>query len=259
MVDRVMALARFFLVEPMPAEGETLPLTEDDVRHLLGVRRAEAGQRIIVVDPESHAFVVSLESVSSSGVRGSVERELERPFMPDVTLVIALAKGDVVDAAVQGAVEVGVSGVLPVAFSRCVVRLDASKAARRTERWRRIALSAAKQSQRFEVPAVSAPVEFDGALAQLADYDLVLVAWEGESERDARRALCEAVASSSTRVAVVVGPEGGFGADEIESLRAAGAVTFTLGPTILRAGTAGIVAPALAIDALRAMRDEPAK
>ena len=145
---------------------------------------------------------------------------------------------------------IGVARIVPVMCSRSVVKLDAEKAAERAERWRRVALAAAKQSKRADVPHVDDPLGFADVPAALAGHDLVLVAWEEASGRGIREAIAAASLPADSRVAIVVGPEGGLAAEEVAVLERIGAVTCTLGPTILRAETAAVVAAALVIHEL---------
>ena len=129
------------------------------------------------------------------------------------------------------------------------MRLDPARAAARVERWRRIAAEAAKQSQQPAVPVVE-PVTTSTALMDTLEDALVLVCWEDAS---GAYGIAEAIErhapDDGTECAVVVGPEGGLTAAEVGMFTRAGAVAVTLGPTILRTETAGIVGAALAIHA----------
>ena len=170
--------------------------------------------------------------------------------LPRVVLVFGVSKGSRNDDLIEGAVEVGVSEMIPVLSARSVVKLDADKRMDRAARWRRVALAAAKQSKRSSVPSVRDPVTLADVLPELRACDLVLVAWEEAAEHG--RSIREAVAaasgiSSESRVALVVGPEGGLSSDEVALLEQSGGVVVTLGPTILRVETAGVVATALVV------------
>lgn len=240
-----MALHRFFAVKDSGASGGVLPLAPSDVHHLRDVLRLVPGDEIIVVS-DGAATLTRLTEVGEH-VAGERVGDVISPRLPRVTLVQALAKGEKMDDVVRQATELGVTRIVPFAAERSVVRLDAGKAAARVDRWRRIAAEAAKQSQRVELPAVLEVAAF-AALAELLAGSLVLVCWEdatgapgiGDAIRDARP-------DAETDVAVVVGPEGGLTGDEVAALEAAGAVAVSLGDTILRTETAGVVATAIAI------------
>ncbi|MBI5232351.1 MAG: 16S rRNA (uracil(1498)-N(3))-methyltransferase [Coriobacteriales bacterium] len=228
-----------------------MPLTPEDLRHAADSLRLRPGEEIVGVDPRGNAAVYVLTSVHREGVEARWEADVERPWEPDVTLVLGIAKGAKFDDAVEGAIEVGVRAVWPVMLTRDIVKLEARKREARAERWRRVALAAAKQSQRAFVPEVAEPATLRDLLPMLAGLDVVLVAWEEAlSHPEAPTvggALRAAGASADSSVAVVVGSEGGLTGAEVASLREIGAIAVTLGPTILRTETAGVVAPALVI------------
>jgi 16S rRNA (uracil1498-N3)-methyltransferase len=238
------------------AEDVAVPLALGDLRHLTDVLRLQVGERLTLVEPGGAVYRVEVASVSGRGLFVRRLEVLDRPWEPHVTLVLGVAKGGKVDEAVQGAVEVGVEAVQPVSFTRDVVKLDPRKRAQRTERWRRVGAAAAKQAQRTRVPDVRQPLSFAGFVAALGEFDLVLVAWEDACDTTIREAIAAASVSDDAKVAIVVGSEGGLTGAEVGRLRDAGARPVTLGPTILRAETAGIVAPALVLAELHALHAE---
>ncbi len=246
-----MSHHRFFLTEALPTgPGPVeLPLSSADVHHVTRALRLGPGDEVVVVEPDGAAWLARLTSTDhGSCVVEVVEALAGAGPVAHVTLIAGVAKSDKTDLAIEKAVEVGVSRVVPVLTERSVVRLTAEKAAARGERWRRVALAAAKQSQRATVPPVSDPVPLAAIIEDLdATYDIIVVAWEegADTAPGIGEALDEAGATSSSRVAVVVGPEGGLTAAEVYDLERAGARTVSLGPTVLRAETAGIVAVAL--------------
>jgi len=249
-----VARHRFFLQEPLPESAHgapvDVPLSESDLHHLSAVLRARPGEQILGVEPGGAAAVLQLLSVGAETVSATFVERLAATDEPRVTLVLGVSKGAKVDEVVEGAVEVGVAEIAPVLCARSVVRLDAEKRAERGARWRRVALAAAKQSQRAFVPAVADPVELPHVLPLLGQHDLVLVAWEDADGPGIRAAVSAAGLAPGARVALVVGPEGGLTAEEVAALCDVGAVQVTLGPTILRTETAGVVASALLIHEL---------
>lgn len=240
-----MSRHRFFLTGPL-VDSAPLPLTERDLHHVRDVLRLHEGEEIVAVEPDGRALVVRLGEVADE-VSGEFVDELARHEGPRVWLVQGVAKGERTDTAVRMAVEAGVVGVIPVLTERAIVRFDAEKRQDRGERWRRIALEAAKQSQRDTVPQVSDPILLGDIAEALPEGCRIVVPWEEASGRGMREALRDLDAGTDTPVAVVVGPEGGLSFREVDHLENEGAVTCTLGDTILRTETAGIVACALAI------------
>ena len=179
-------------------------------------------------------------------------------------LVQGLAKGDKMETVIRHATELGVSAFVPMSCERSIVRLDAKKAAARTQRWRAIAKSAAMQSGQRACPEVGEPMALADVCASLAHATAVLVCWE-EALLDARieKALerglrLDRALPENARIAVVVGPEGGLSRSEADALLACNprASLVSLGSSILRTETAGIVAPALVLHELgRMMHD----
>ncbi|HIW75241.1 MULTISPECIES: RsmE family RNA methyltransferase [Gordonibacter] len=258
-----MSLPHFYLEEQVladeGAEAFSLRLSRDDAKHARVLRLA-VGEHVAVVDAARDYFECEIVSFDDAEplVRiaqrfGAAETE------PQVVLVQGLAKGDKMDEVIRHATELGVTTFVPLVCERSIVKLDAKKTAAKTERWRAIAKSAAMQSGRRFVPEVTEPAAIKDASASLADATAVLVCWEeapGTAYLD--EALAGALATADVApdeacVAVVVGPEGGLTHAEVDALMTcnAHAALATLGPSILRTETAGVVAPALVLHELR--------
>lgn len=247
-----MSAHRFFLTSALGHEDceQLLPLSAADAHHAADVLRLRVGEVIDVVEPDGRTWSVRVAHADATGVWAeAVEERIVEP-MPRVTLFQGVAKGDKMDAIVRQATEIGAEQIVPLLTSRCVVQLDARKRAQRTERWSRIAQAAAKQAKRSLVPRVADVVELREAIALLGEYDCAVVLWEDCAGLGVEAAVSRCAQGVDARVAVIVGPEGGLSAEEVDSLAAVGAIPATLGPTILRTETAGIVALALALHAL---------
>ncbi len=253
-----MSRHRFFLDAALDGTADVVavPLSETDRHHAVDVLRVAPGEEIVVVEPGGRSLVVRLQSVRSSDLAGRVVGELPGPDEPRVTLLQGVIKGSRMDEIVQHAVELGVERVAPVVTAHTVVRLDSAKATHRVSRWQRIAEAAACQSQRTRVPVVESPTSLGAALRFVEDADLAVVLWE-ESDADGLASVLRdagvSPAQPGARVVVVVGPEGGLTADEVDDLVAAGARVASLGGAILRAETAALAALTLVADALGAL------
>ena len=129
--------------------------------------------------------------------------------------------------------------IVPVSMKRCVVKLDAKKAAKKQERWQEISRSAAKQSGRSVIPEVIPVCTFKEALEQAKQLDVILVPYECAEGMKETKTLLEKIWPGQS-VGIFIGPEGGFEEAEIEQALAAGAHTITLGKRILRTETAGL-------------------
>lgn len=246
-------------------DGASVALAREETLHLRNVLRLRAGDEAFVFDGEGreYACIVGGDAAAGRGraaetatleVRGRVEPErAESPL--DLTLAVALLKGEKFDLVVQKATELGVWRIVPVETKRADVRLPGRKGrdvTDRVARWRRLALEAAKQSGRARLPEVCAPVAFQTLLEAEAAAP-ASTAGEGEARRlffteRGGRGLSETVARWPTRPAkliALVGAEGGWDDAEIALAVAAGWHAVTFGGRVLRAETAAIVVAGL--------------
>lgn len=233
-----------FFVEGVHAVGDRVAFAADDARKLAVVLRKRTGDRVQVVDSGGVAFAATLavdaRDVRDASVRATLDERLDRGNVEtalQVTVAQAVPKGSKMDLVVEKATELGAHAIVPVRSAR-VIGHDTSAA--KVERWRRIAKSAAQQSGRLRVPAVEDVHDWDALLATFARYDRVYVPWE-LAEPASLRDVFENDLPAVRSVLVVIGPEGGFAADEVERARAAGAVPISLGRRILRTETAALV------------------
>jgi 16S rRNA (uracil1498-N3)-methyltransferase len=176
-------------------------------------------------------------------VRIAARESVPRPT-PEVILAQALVKGDRGELAVELATEAGVDAVLPWRAARCVARWESGpRGEKALGRWRSSALAAAKQSRRAWLPTVGEPVSTSDLSVRCAALGapegLALVLHESAEES---LAATIAAAPAVTRLLLVVGPEGGVSDEELDKLTAAGARPVRLGPEVLRASTAAVVA-----------------
>jgi 16S rRNA (uracil1498-N3)-methyltransferase len=207
-------------------------------RHYLGeVLRLPAGAAVEVFDGEGGRYSGRLEAGLDTVALGP--REDARSAGTEIALLFALAKGEKTDLVVQKATELGAARIVPFAADRSVVRLEGERAGERARRWRRIAEEAARQCGRADVPDVGVPIPLDGALASLAPGAIPVVFQPGAAP------IAELPAPGTGGLAAVVGPEGGLTELELEACERAGARRAGLGPRVLRAETAAIVALAL--------------
>lgn len=252
-----MTLHRFFVANSLPEadlDVLDLELSDGDRHHIARVLRLTTGDRIVLTGPDGREAIVLLSEVSAQRVTGTISELIERPRRPRVVLAPAVSRKERMELTIQKATELGVTAVWPLMTARCVVKLDDDRAGKRTERWRKIAEEAAKQSQRESVPEVREPISLSGLASETGQFDVVLVPWEDSTGSFGIGAALDAAgATPDTSVLVVIGPEGGLEEAEVAALEAAGGVVVTLGDTILRTETAAIVATALALYELGAL------
>jgi 16S rRNA (uracil1498-N3)-methyltransferase len=222
---------RIWPVSGNPVEGGTAVIDGSDARHITSVLRLGAGDEIRVFTDESKVFFAEITDTPRNRVvvRMLGETNAPRLLPPRIHLAVGAGKPRVMEVAVQKAVELGCLKFFPLITKRSEL-LTPSK----TQRLRRIAIEACKQCGRAEPLGLSEPV----TLAELPKEGLKIVLWEDEQETTLKKAL-EGVETPS-QITLVVGPAGGFAADEISEMRAGGFVTAGFGPLILRTETAAI-------------------
>ncbi len=250
-----MTRRRFYAPpDSFASDGAAVTLSSEEARHLRDVLRLREGDEAFVFDGEGREFSCVVRTLAGRGSHVSatldVRAEVE-PQRPEstlrLTLGVALLKGEKFDLVVQKATELGVSSIVPLLTKRADVRPhDARDASRRVERWRRLALEAAKQSGRARVPEISEPVAFAALVEEQAtDDDVRRVMFAERGGRGLVETISEWQERTTCVVTALVGPEGGWADDEIEAVCAAGWEVLTLGGRTMRAETAAIVAVTL--------------
>jgi 16S rRNA (uracil1498-N3)-methyltransferase len=237
-----------FFVAGVHAVGDRVTFAPDDEHKLMAVLRKRSGDRVQVVDSGGAAYAATLD-VEGRTVRATLDAPLTRDGVEPalrVTLAQAVPKGQKMDLVVEKATELGVHAIVPVRSARVIG--DETSAAK-VERWRRIARSAAQQSGRVRVPEVADVHDWDALLATFPAYARVYLPWE-LADPVPLRAAFEGELTDARDVLIVIGPEGGFAADEVARAEAAGARTISLGRRILRTETAGLVVLAAAFYAV---------
>jgi 16S rRNA (uracil1498-N3)-methyltransferase len=241
-------IPRFF-VPGADTSGSSVELPDDEAAHLIRVLRLTSGAEVRVFDGrggEWRGFVDRVTKAQAS-VRLVEAATAARESAVDITLALAILKGDKTDDVVRDATMIGVSGIRPLLTDRSEVRESFVTRGRRVERWHRIAISSAKQCGRAVVPVIHPVVTLDDLLAQ------------GQSR--SRAALVEPAAAirprglkdvpRSNEIELVVGPEGGWTDREVRALASAGMLV-TLGGQTLRADAV----PLVAVTALRVAWDD---
>jgi len=238
-------MRRRFFAPPNAFKQHSVTLTSDEAKHLRDVLRLKQGDEVFVFDGTGREY----RCVVSSWKRDEVTLDDCQPVDPphsesplNLTLGVALLKGGKFDLVVQKTTELGVSEIIPLMTRHADIHLrDASDAEKRLNRWRRIALEAAKQCGRARVPDIVLPMTIQDVIADSGESPGILF-----SERDGK-SLEEVVAASGApdSITALVGSEGGWSDDEIKLALDSGWSVVTLGGRTLRAETAAITVCAL--------------
>ncbi len=232
---------RFFVPQ---LYAEEMNITGVDARHISKVLRMQPGDQLQIVSDDGVSALAEISGIDGESVTVHCLEKLAESHEPRVKLVLAqgLAKGEKMDFIIQKAVEMGAYSVVPVAMEHSVVRLDGAKAAKKVERWQKIAEAAAKQSKRDIIPQVQ-PVQTMRELLAGDTSETKIIAYECEDRKSLKQALRDAQEKGPLEtLLLIIGPEGGISESELELAREAGAVPVSLGRRILRAETAGLVA-----------------
>jgi 16S rRNA (uracil1498-N3)-methyltransferase len=210
-------------------------LTGDQALHLARVLRAQPGQ---IFDVVANGFLrrATVVNVSEEQVTFALGEELETEAALPVHLLLAIIKFDHYEWGLEKLTELGAARITPVIARRTEKHL-AHAAAKRVERWRRIALEAAKQSRRSDLPQVDDPLPLKEAMAQVSAPVRLLLA-----ETEQQDSLAAALQDVPGEIALAIGPEGGWTTEEMTLFSESGWRHVTLGPRILRAETAAIAA-----------------
>jgi 16S rRNA (uracil1498-N3)-methyltransferase len=230
-------LTRLYVAVPLLV-GARIALPETAAGHLVRVLRAQAGDACVLFNGDGHDYDARIVAAGKRDAEVEIlaARAVGNESPLRLVLLQALARGEKMDWILQKATELGVVAIVPVTSERSEVRLDGERADKRIAHWRSVVVSACEQSGRATVPAVAMP----GSLAQaMADLPAT-----------ARRLLLDPQATQGMRkldlaaggIVLAIGPEGGWSARDLASLRGNGFEGLRLGPRVLRTETAGIAA-----------------
>jgi 16S rRNA (uracil1498-N3)-methyltransferase len=217
---------------------DSVVLTGTNASHICTVLRLQTGDKIQVLDGKGSLYIVQLADVKGKLVTGEIisSEKVNTESSLTIHLGQSLIKGNKFDVVLRKSVELGVKKITPLMTERTVVKSDGNK---KIARWQKIAEESCKQCGRSSIPKVSASIiKLDVFCQQGSDADLKLMFWELESENGLKDINPEKIPSS---VSVLIGPEGGFTIEEVETARSHGFQTVSLGPRILRAETAPLV------------------
>jgi 16S rRNA (uracil1498-N3)-methyltransferase len=219
--------------------GNTAALVGEHADHLVRVLRARVGQEFDIAAGES-VRRGRITSLDSGRVEFDLLEEVPATDLGEITLFLAIFKFDRMEWAIEKCTELGIARIVPVVARRTDSHLAAA-AVNRRERWQRVARQASEQSRRISPPEIAMPVKLPESVRAVEGLRIVL------AESEERTLLRDAFTAESNhdRVALAVGPEGGWTEDELKLFQESGWSSASLGPTILRAETAAIAATAI--------------
>lgn len=232
-----------FFVRPDQFASGLVNLEADDAHHLHVVLHAEAGHKIAVLDGSGRLWPATLLELG----KAKAMARLGEPFFPSteppvkITVAQALPKvTEKMEQVLQRGTEIGASGFWAFASERSLTQLTGERHEKRRGRWEAIIKTAAEQAHRALLPALRVEGGFGDVVAAAGEFDLALLAYEGERETTLAKALA-APPEPPGRLLVIIGPEAGLTDSEVKAARKAGVQSVSLGPRILRTETAALV------------------
>lgn len=229
-------MPRFFVSPDKVVDGK-ITIDTDDVGHIMRVLRMNCGDMLTVCDTCGNDYEAKISDVGDGAIICDIVTSSKSVSEPKtfVTLFQALPKSPKMEYIIQKTTELGISKIVPVKMSRCVMKWGKGDE-KKTVRWQKICESAAKQSGRGIIPKITNPITFDEAVKHLSEYELSFAPYECEETNTLKSVISGRKVKTA---AFIIGPEGGFDPTETEKLKAVGIKTITLGKRILRTETAG--------------------
>ncbi|HHW01540.1 MAG TPA: 16S rRNA (uracil(1498)-N(3))-methyltransferase [Thermoanaerobacterales bacterium] len=233
---------RFFVFKELKA-NDTVVISGNDAHHIIKVLRHKPGDLLKLSDGNSTEATAVIKEIDIKNLQIKteiIEKNIREKIKPVITLFQGLPKGDKFDFILQKNTELGVAKFVPIITERTVVDLSQKKLSNRMQRWKKIVEEASKQCMRLDVPQVAEVEGFDESLKDICGYNIAIIPWEEEKSCYLKSILTGLQRHDALKIAVFIGPEGGFTSAEIEKAKKSGAVPVSLGSRILRTETASV-------------------
>ncbi|MBQ9658441.1 MAG: 16S rRNA (uracil(1498)-N(3))-methyltransferase [Clostridia bacterium] len=232
-----------FFVKQEQVKNQEIEIINEDVKHIKNVLRKQIDDEIEICDNDTGKnYMCKIEEIQKEKIICKIIQKLESISEPKVKVSIfqGLPKADKMELIIQKSVELGVEKIIPTNLKRCIVKIDKKEEKKKLERWQKISEVAAKQSGRDTIPQIKNIINIKELCEKVKEYDIILVAYEQEKENTLKQELQKIKNKPNAKIGVVIGPEGGIDAEEIEQLKQAGAKIITLGQRILRTETVAL-------------------
>ena len=234
-----------FFVNSEQINNNEIKIIGNDVNHIKNVLRLSINDKIKICDKDEHVnYNCRISNIDNEYVITQIidEEKSNVEAKTQIHVFQGLPKGDKLEFIIEKLTEIGVKELTPVAMKRSVVKLQEKDKQKKMVRWNKLAEVAAKQSGRDEILKINDVINYKNIFNYLKDYDIVLLAYEKEEKLTLKKALSKLDKTKENKVAVLIGPEGGFDDIEIEQAKQNSLVNIiTLGKRILRTETAPLV------------------
>ena len=234
-----------FFVTSEDIHQEEIKITGKDVNHIKNVLRKKIGEELTICNQDlSTDYLCNIIEMEEDSIQCHIIKQLETNSEANIKVSIfqGLPKADKMEWVIQKAVELGVYDITPIEMKRCVVKLTDKDKIKKLQRWQKIAEVAAKQSGRNRIPSINKIESIKNICNLCSDYDIVIVAYENEKENKLKYELqkLKHLPTEDFKIAVLIGPEGGIDASEIQLLKEKEAKIVTLGNRILSTETVAL-------------------
>lgn len=217
--------------------------SKDEINHIQKTLRLKLGDNVEITDGNNRAFVCKISILKKDAIELEIVEEIKnkRELRTQIIVYQGIPKSQKMDLIVQKLTEIGVSGIVPTKFERCVKDIS-DKEEKQIARWSKIAIEALKQSKRTVIPLICKTKRIVELENEFLKNDINILCYENEENTTIKHILKNLPTDKNLRIGIVIGTEGGITDDEKEMLISFGAKSATLGKTILRTETAAILA-----------------
>lgn len=231
-----------FFVSNNQIKENIIKIIGNDVNHITNVLRLNINDEIIICNKDmGDNYITRIIEINKDKIICQMKEKLNKEELKvEITIFQGLPKADKMELIIQKCTELGVKEITPVSMERCVVKLDAKTEDKKVKRWQKIAEAASKQCRRNSICNINYVTNIKNICNVVKDYDIILVPYEEEQKTSFKEILHSYVNAKNLKIAIVIGPEGGFDKKEIDSLKENGAKIITLGKRILRTETVAI-------------------
>ena len=229
---------RFFCSSGDILENAVTIADKEQIHHIRDVLHLKIGEKVEAFDEKGNEYNCVVKEIRNE-VSLTIIQKITAKFNNSAELAIACAipKNCKMEDIIDKLTQLGVNRIIPLETERVIVKMDKKKKEARFLRWQRIALSAAKQSQRSTIPVIEPIKKIKELLIESVGYDLKIIPTLIKERKSIKEAIPR---SKAKKILVLIGPEGDFTPEEVDMAIESGFIPVTLGDTVLRVDTAAI-------------------
>lgn len=233
-----MRIPNIYTETALTVNSET-ELDANAAQHIAKVLRMKKGFKLKLFNGDGYYYDAELSLVDRRAVRAAIAERVPCDSESNLKthLAIVMSRGDRMDYAIQKATELGINQITPLSSERCEVKLDDGREDKRIKRWQQVAISACEQCGRAYIPRINPVLTFDQFLEKPQAPDVLSLVLHHRDTQD-----LTSIQPPPSKVTLLIGPEGGLTAEEIDYAKQQGFQACTLGPRVFRTETAPVAA-----------------